>query len=172
MKYLVLLLLCACAHPALPDMVRPDTRRLSGVVLDSASMRETLLVFRTAYPNEAAMCYYGAVRDTILEGEPHLLVFVTEARPAVYDSADSFHVWFPRGQVGGCVRQDKLVGVSHAHQHTHAGVPCSHSHPDAWSLMENRRALFSLVFCADGQLEVLFQDGRRLADNWLKAFKK
>lgn len=168
MKAILLVLLVGCSQARVPTVVRPDTREIVGVVLDSSAMRATIRTYQMAYPNEAAMCYYGAVRDTTIDGQRQRFAWVLRGIPAAQDSADAFNVWFARGLLSGCLSKG-LIGISHAHQNN-SGY-CSHSVPDARVLMENRRALFSLVFCADGQLEVLYQDGRRVPDNWLRAFK-
>ena len=157
----------ACAHP-FPTVTRPDTRQIVGVVLDTSVMRATLRTYQTAYPNEAAMCFYGSVRDTVIDGQSLRFAFVNHAIVAAQDSADQFHVWFARGVPSGCLPKG-LIGISHAHQN--GSGYCSHSVPDAYVLMENHRALFSAVFCANGQLEVMYQDGRRVSDNWLRAFQ-
>lgn len=159
----------ACAHRSdFPTVTRPDTRQLVGVVFDSAVLRVTIRAYQNAYPNEAAMCYYGTVRDTVMDGETKRFAWADRAIPAAQDSADGYHVWFARGMKSGCIAKG-LIGISHAHQ---AGTGyCTHSVPDAYVLMENHQALFSAVFCANGSLEVLYQDGRRVPDNWLRAFQ-
>lgn len=171
MKLLVCLVLAACATNPIDSVSRPDTRRVVGLVLDSSALRVALTTFRTAYPAEAAICFYGAVRDTTLEGSTGLIAFAFSASPAIADSADEYHVWFPRGLPSGCLPRG-LVGVGHSHQQGGAELPCAHSHNDAWALMETRPALFSVVFCIDGRLEVLYQDGRRTSDSWLRAAQR
>lgn len=164
---LLALWLLGCA-PASPVRLvpRPDTRRISGVLIDSATHRRTLTILRAAYPSEAAVCFSGALRDSIIDGQRRRLVAVEHVRPAIADSADKFNVWFPRGLIGGCL--PGAIGVGHSHTHAPFPSPCSHSPNDADLLFQDVGLLFSLIFCADGRAELLYQDGRRYPDTWLR----
>lgn len=168
MKLALLLLIAGCSSYPVPMTSRPDTRQLDGIFMDSSAIRVAIQTFQSAYPNEAAVCFYGVVKDTLWDNQSELLVMVRSAGPAVADSADPYHVWFPRGSLSGCQPRG-LIGVGHAHQHANASRPCAHSDVDAWALLQNRPALFSMVFCSDGRLQVLWQDGRRSDDAWIKA---
>lgn len=154
----------ACHQRGLVPLVpRPDTRQLVGVQIDSASMGIILGTFRAAFPKEAALCLLGAVADTILDGERGRVIHITQAVPAVADSVDQYHVYFPHVPRTGCASPG-LVAV--AHDHTNAAFVCSHSQPDAAMLFNDRRLLVSVVFCANGEAETLMQDGRRLRARW------
>jgi len=163
-------LMIACAPACVPvpqayvPMVpRPDTRQIAQITLDSGVMALIVEQFRAAFPNEAAICLTGAVRDTAVEGERWLVVQVTGATPAASDSADEYHVYFSTPQTG-CADAPGLIGA--AHDHTQIGYVCTHSYPDANVLFADPRLLFTLVFCGDGNSEALFQDGRRLIARW------
>jgi hypothetical protein len=109
------------------------------------------------------MCLMGTMGDTTFEGESRRVIHVTRATPALADSADQYHVYFPLSPRSGCAVA-YLVGV--AHDHTQRGFQCTHSDPDANVLFNDPRLLVSLVFCGDGESEALFQDGRRLRARW------
>lgn len=153
----------ACASsPPIPLTLRPDTRRIAAVQIDSATMAVILGTFRTAFPKEAALCLLGVVRDTTLDLNPWLVVRVTSAIPAQADSADAYHVFFSKPP-SGCERPG-LVGA--AHDHTVPTTTCTHSYSDANLVFADRRLLFSVVFCSDGWAESLYQDGRRVLARW------
>lgn len=159
---LILISVSMCSYSKrIPKVLRPDTRRIGFMQLDTVVSPITAQ-FRAAFPNESAMCLLGSVRDTTVEESKWLLVEITEAIPAVVDSVDNFHVWFPIAS--GCEHNSRLVGATHSH--THLGYVCSHSDQDALMLFADKRLLFSMVFCADGYLEVLYQDGRRYTRQW------
>ncbi len=134
--------------PRVPMVWRPDTRALTGVVFDSATIRQTVELMRSAFPNERAVCFYGELLDSTIDGSSRRLVFVRSMRPAIEDSANEFRVWF--------------------HDRPRSGRPCTHSDPDSNVLFTDTRVLFTMVFCADGRAEVFYQDGRRSQDMWYR----
>jgi hypothetical protein len=142
---------------------RPDTRQIAQVTLDSGVLASMVEQFRAAFPNEAALCLTGAVRDTVVEGERWLVVQVTGSTLAESDSADEYRVYFSTPRTG-CADAPGLIGA--AHDHTQIRYVCTHSDPDANVLFADTRLLFALVFCGDGNSEALFQDGRRLPARW------
>ncbi len=151
----------ACGSPTIRLVLRPDTRVIGGVSIDSSIVRGIVEYYRAAFPNEAALCLQGTLRDTVVNGDRWVVVQVTGAVPAVADSSDFAHVYFstPRS---GCVQP--FIGVSH--DHPIAGV-CEHSIPDALLLASDPRALFSVVFCAGGDTQLMLQDGRRFMGRWM-----
>lgn len=162
---LAALLLTGCAKPIVPMTARPDTRYIVVVEIDRATLEKAVELFRLTSPIEAAICWRGEVLPFLDDGEEWLRVHVTDLYIAVSDSADEYHVYFPRGIPAGCVGQD-YIGVSHSH--TQVGPSCTHSHNDAAVLFLARRALFSIVFCANGESELLYQDGRRIAHRYMR----
>lgn len=160
-----LAMVAGCASSGrVPYVSRPDTRRVGGIRISGDVMNGLIMGYRTAYPNETSFCLRGELSDTLVEGESWLLATVDDFLPAVYDSVDATHVYYPRFLPGGC-DDKRTIALSHDH-HTVSGV-CTHSHDDANVLFLNRRVLFSIVFCADGRMETLYQDGRRAQDSWL-----
>jgi len=147
-----------------PLVLRPDTRAIVSLHIDSLALSAMVAVFRAAYPNEAALCLVGTVRYTVIAESRQLAVRVTGAIPAQSDSADPYHVFFPAAPRTGCASVSGLIGA--AHDHTSLGHACTHSYPDADVLFGDPRLLFTLVFCADGMSEVLYQDGRRVSARW------
>lgn len=165
MRYLVLLLVLSCATARLvPSVARPDTRRVAGVMLDSAAGMGALAIFQQALPNEGSLCFAGGARDTMI-GDAHMVLLVArQASRAASDSADRFHVWYT-GTSAGCSTRG-LIGIAHSHPYNPPSYPCTHSVDDAYLLFADQAALFSMVFCGDGRLEVMYQDGRRISDRW------
>jgi len=153
--------------PRVPMVWRPDTRALTGVVFDSATIRQTVELMRSAFPNERAVCFYGELLDSTIDGSSRRLVFVRSMRPAIEDSANEFRVWFHDRPRSGCAG-DALVGIAHDHPHAVQIRPCTHSDPDSNVLFNDTRVLFTMVFCADGRAEVFYQDGRRSQDMWYR----
>lgn len=166
MRAALLLLLVSCAVPHLvPMRLRPDTRRVAGIYLDTAIARTGGQILQAALPKEGSFCFYGGGRDTIIADRPMLVLVPQHVIEARHDSADEFHVWYPEGLEAGCAPAG-LLGIAHSHPYVTAGDPCSHSIPDDFLLSTARDALFSIVFCGDGRLEVMYQDGRRIPDRW------
>jgi len=151
----------ACAPLKVPMTLRPDTRVIGGVEIDSSVVRGIMEFYQSALPNEAALCLVGVLSDTVVNDQSWKVIRVTGAVPAVQDSADLYHVYFsvPRS---GC--REPFVGVSHDHPIT--GV-CEHSIPDALLLASDPRALFSVVFCAGGDTQLMLSDGRRFMGRWM-----
>lgn len=167
-----LLALTSCGSCALPRRAtipitwRPDTRAIGALQIDTAIVHASVDLFRASFPNEAALCFDGAVSDTVVDGEAWLVVRLTSVQRARQDSADQFHVYFGHQPPwSGC--QDPVIAIAHDHPYTPPDVPCTHSHPDVGVLFQDSRALLSLVFCGDGRLEALFQDGRRVPLRWV-----
>jgi competence transcription factor ComK len=133
------------------------------ITLDSTAFIETKTLLRSVFPKEAALCLYGNVRQVVGEkSDTSLIATITKVSPAVIDSANEFHVWFPI--LSGC--ENDLALIAAAHSHTTLGFPCTHSFADAMVLFNDKRLLFTLVFCADGFTEALYQDGRRALARW------
>lgn len=163
---LAALLVVPACNPArhVPMVLRPDTRAIGHLIIETETVATMVGLFRAAYPNEAALCLTGAVRDTVVDGSSWLLVNVTDAGLAQADSVDPYHVFFPRVPRTGCA--GPVVGIAHDHIYSPPSEPCTHSLPDALVLFNETRALVSIVFCGDGRSEVLFQDGRRAGSHW------
>lgn len=155
---MLLALACLKYQQRVPMVLRPDTRRIGYINIDSTVLGPIMQHFRTEFPNEGAVCLYGRV-ETV---EKYLAITVTHFTPAVIDSADEFNVWFPFAS--GCIDNKELLAV--AHTHTHVNYACTHSFPDANVLFVDKRLLFTLVFCGDGFTEALYQDGRRVLTRW------
>lgn len=152
----------ACAHPRLvPYVSRPDTRMVWGVTVDTAAFRQTIQAFQDAHPNESAVCYHGVVRDTLFQVSngtaKALLLWLQTVTPAQQDSADKFNVYGPR-----C--PEETIGIGHSHPH--AGNWCDHSDTDVRLLFSQRYALVSIIWCLNGESQVLYQDGRRTTIRW------
>jgi hypothetical protein len=146
-------------------VLRPDTRTVGHFALTGEAVTEMVERFRAAYPNEAALCLSGFVRDTLVEGNRWIVAQVTGVTVARSDSADQFHVFFPRVPRTGCA--DPIIAIAHDHIFTPPSEACTHSLPDALVLFNETRALVSVVFCGDGRSEAMFQDGRRVASRWV-----
>lgn len=163
MKYLVVLFLLSCAtNGPVPMVPRPDTRNIGIVQLDSTVVRGTLEIFQRALPKEAAVCYQGVLRDTVIHDIDVLwleLISVTEAQA---DSSSEFYVWFPAIPRTGCA---EAIATGHSHPHV-GGNLCTHSDSDANVMFNDPRLLVSLVWCPDGRAQVLYQDGRRTDTRW------
>lgn len=163
--FLWALLGCSSARTLVPLVLRPDTRSVGTIVLDSAALHGTLDVLQAALPNEGAVCLYGELGDTTLYGEPRLALRIRRAMRAQADSVDRLHVFFPEQPRTGCL-PGGLVGAAHSHPYAGEPGPCTHSDPDARVLFTDPRLLATLVFCGDGRGEVLLQDGRRWPMRW------
>lgn len=159
-----MLALSACASSYIPMVSRPDTRRIVLVAIDTTALVKAIDLFRVSSPNEAAICWRGAVSPFVLDSIEWLRVDVTDFSIAHADSVSEYNVFFPRGLPGGCVGD--YIGVSHSH--TIGTMFCTHSNDDAAVLFYIRRALFSIVFCANGDSEMLYQDGRRVHHRFLR----
>lgn len=157
---------CATA-PRVQMVWRPDTRQLTGVLIDSATIRQTLELFRGAFPNERAVCFYGDVVDSTIDRNRRRLVLVKSMLPAAEDSANEFHVWFHDRPRSGCTGAE-LIAIAHDHPHALGMRPCTHSDADADLLFNDTRVLLTMIFCGDGRAEVLYQDGRREPDIWYR----
>jgi hypothetical protein len=164
-RKLVLLLigLIACTPPQakVPMTLRPDTRKIVWVTLDTAVFRGMLETFDAALPNETVMCLDGEVSkiDTL----EVLKVRVTKATLAIIDSSNDMTAYLPTEPVNGCETTKNLVGIAHDHV---IPVRCEQSDPDANVLFVDKRMLFGLVFCLDGWTQILYQDGRRGLTRW------
>jgi hypothetical protein len=146
-------------------VLRPDTRRIAGIRLDSTPLNVMIREFRAAFPKEVALCLRGTLADTTVEGGQRWgIVTITGVSRAQSDSSDVYHVFFPARPRTGCADAPDLVGA--AHDHTTLGHACTHSYPDAEVLFTDPRLLFTLVFCTNGWTEALYQDGRRVPARW------
>jgi proteasome lid subunit RPN8/RPN11 len=156
-------LLLTCARVANGPMVpRRDTAALSRVEFDSIPWDRTMRLFAAMSPNEIAVCYTGEVQDTTLDSGPIRYLHLEFMHPAIVDSSDNFHVWFSHGGEVAACRHPIAIG----HSHPNSVGPCTHSEPDARLLFLNPRLYASIVICPDGELEVLWQDGRRTEARW------
>ena len=153
----LLLALVACAGRA--DDVRmtprPDTRFIAGVMLDGQAIGALMTAFSNNYPNEAARCLYGTIRDSTQR-----LVAVLGVDSANTFSATPRSVAFLAPLCPMPTGPWRLVGIGHDHLRT--DIPCTHSSPDAVTLATHPEFLISVVFCPTGIGEVLWQDGRRV----------
>ena len=152
----------ACAHrPPVPWVQRPDTREIWAVTVDSVALSQTMTVFQVSYPNEAAVCYGGTLRDTVfvMPGKYAVakLLHLQTASAAQQDSATQFYVFGPR-----CPQGTVAIG----HSHPYAKTWCDQSDPDARLLFSQRYALVSIVWCLSGEVQILYQDGRRNTQRW------
>ncbi len=141
-------------------VLRPDTRMLWGVTIDSVAFRQTMEAFQAALPNEVAVCYTGVVRDTAFEVSNGLanalLLIIDSATVAPQDSADRFHVYGPTCPNG-------TIAVGHSHPYA---TFCDQSDQDARLLFNQRKALVSIIWCLNGETQILYQDGRRNMARW------
>lgn len=143
---------------------RPDTRMIWGVHLDSLAITGTLQLLQAGLPNEAAICYHGEVRDTLFQAPDGTqveaqIILVHSVTPAVQDSADNFHVYFT-GRHAGCSDE-----IAVGHSHPYASV-CEQSDDDARLLFGDPKALVSLAWCMNGEVQLMYQDGRRGVHQW------
>jgi hypothetical protein len=159
-----------CAPPPpralVPWVLRPDTRGLAGVLIDSVIGRRTGAIFDQALPREAAVCFYGSIADTVVDEQPLRFIRIEQVRPSQIDSASEEHVFFPIDPVTGCSGRG-LIGWGHSHPGIRSFLEaCTHSDLDANVTFRDPRLLIGIVFCADGRGEVLFQDSRRYPLRW------
>lgn len=155
---------CSACHPAslVPMTWRPDTRMIWGVHLDSVAVRQTMQVLQKALPNEGAVCYQGALHDTLMVAVPDgtsvrvKLLWLTSAVEADHDSVDKFHVY-------GVDCPGTHVAIGHSHPYSH---DCDHSLPDADVLAGDTQSLVSIVWCGGGDAQVMYQDTRRTVSPW------
>jgi hypothetical protein len=166
-KYLLLLIGILSCEPGyqthVPMALRPDTRRIVWVSLDSSIINVLVENFEKAMPNETVMCIEGEVSEVSLNDTKALRVRITNATPAIVDSATEVSAYLPSKPLNGCKTTQDLVGIAHDHV-----VPgqCNQSDPDANLLFVDTRLLFGLVFCIDGWTQILYQDGRRGLTRW------
>lgn len=163
---LVAFVLLACGpvyNTHVPELSRPDTRKLNAILLDTIAFGQTKEHFWSQYPKEGAVCFYGTVSLAPETTDGTLVAKIIRAEPAISDSASEHHVWF--SILSGCKDAPDLIAAGHSH--TILSNTCSHSDPDAMVLFNDRRLLFTLVFCANGFTEVLYQDGRRDLARWV-----
>lgn len=160
---------CAACHGGtsyVPMTLRPDTRKISFVRFDSVAMRQTMQILQAALPNESSVCYTGELYDSTYQAVdgPHLakVIWLHSAREAVQDSATQYAVYYSRPLVG-C--QTGVIAIGHSHPYSGGGL-CSHSPPDANVLFRAPSILLSFVWCGDGRVEILYQDGRRYESRW------
>lgn len=155
---------CSCAPMnRVPMTLRPDTRIIATVIVDSLPVAQTLAILRAALPNEAAVCYTGVLRDTVTADSVHALVLhLTGAQSARQDSADAHNVWFHNdGAVEPC---DHPMAVGHSHPNL--GYECDESDHDSSLLFDETAALVSLAWCMNGEVQFFYQDGRRHLQRW------
>jgi len=159
--FLLGLIACSPYQSKVPMTLRPDTRKIVWVTVDTSVFREMLENFEAAMPNETVMCLDGEVSkiDTL----EVLKVRVTKATLAIIDSSDDMNAYLPSEPVNGCETTKDLVGIAHDHV---IPVRCDQSDPDANVLFVDKRLLFGLVFCLDGWTQILYQDGRRGLTRW------
>lgn len=162
--------LTACHNSGItiPLTLRPDTRGIEAVTVDSSAVAILLTTFKTALPNEVSLCLYGEVHDSLFADATvkgtHRLAHAHRAIPATEDSADYAHIWYHTRETR--CRGPALIGMAHDHPQEPAWAPCGNSDPDAILLADDARMLFSLVVCPDGRGEILLQDGRRFRFRW------
>jgi len=150
-----------------PIIPRPDTRFVAGVLITQPVGQRSLELLQAALPKEGSLCYYGGARDTTIDGIVMQILEPVRVEAARSDSSSEFNVWYPRGVLAGCVGTG-LIGIAHSHPYAAEPNACTHSDPDAYVLFADPAALFSIVFCGDGRLEVMYQDGRRVPNRWRK----
>ncbi|HSE45222.1 MAG TPA: hypothetical protein VLA89_07820 [Gemmatimonadales bacterium] len=159
---------CSACHATsrLPLTLRPDTRPIEFVRFDSTTMTQTMMILQAALPNETAVCYFGGLYDStvVREDGAHRakVLHLVLAQEAVADSTDEYHVYYSKPWAG-C--PSTVVAIGHSHPYAGAGL-CTHSAPDANVLFLSPRVLVSIVWCGDGRLEMLYQDGRRYENRW------
>ena len=146
-----------------PMTLRPDTRKIVWVSLDSTVIRKLTESFEAAMPNETVMCVDGVVSEITVGEIPALKVKITDVTQAIVDSATPVNAFLPSKPLNGCKNSLDLVGIAHSHV-----LPgqCNQSDPDANLLFIDKRLLFGLVFCIDGWTQILYQDGRRGLTRW------
>lgn len=173
---------CSCAISPVPMVPRPDTRRIGGVQFgDSTVYQQTMALFRQALPHEGAVCYTGRLepRQFISVDNDSVsgwLAVLTGVTPARVDSTTEHayqrngttvrvqHVWFPQGVPSGCAPPTIAI----AHSHPMSTERCGgHSFDDVNVLFQATYAWFSMVWCSNGEVETLTQDGRRIRARWL-----
>lgn len=167
---LLALAICgSCARPGviIPMRWRPDTRAIQGVRIELPAFEQMMQVLQTSLPNEGAVCFFGVVKDTVLDDVPRRLGIVRHVEPVVAESVTVDHVYFA-GNAIGCATPG-LIGGAHSHPYSAEPAPCAHSDDDANVVFVDRRVLFSIVVCGDGRLEVMYQDGRRFSSRWKPA---
>ena len=120
-----------------------------------------MAVFAAAMPNEGSVCYVGEIRDTLDDEQFVRWLVLRGARPAVADSADPNHIWYSKRS--GC--DAPVIAIGHSHPYA-MGALCTHSNQDANLLFNDRRLVVSVVWCLDGRVQTLFQDGRRSDRRW------
>lgn len=154
----------SCAHAPVnrlvPMVLRPDTRAVMAAGIDSETVAATIALIRATLPSEAAFCYTGHLEDST--GTRFKRLLLTGVTRAVSDSADSVAVWFPNTRAG-CGPEAVAIGHSHPYD---PFVPCDHSDEDAYLLFGDPLVLVSVVWCEDGQLNYLWQDGTRTQGRW------
>lgn len=159
---LLLATTCSCAVPRVVPMVpRPDTRMIYAIHVDSLAVESTMAILRAALPSEGAICYRGAIVDTAFVRQDSSrvqakMLILTAATKALQDSADLFHVY-------GVHCDGTEIAIAHSHPYS---PNCDQSVDDAIVLFDDSRALASIVWCGNGETEVLYQDGRRTTSRW------
>lgn len=165
-KFLLLLvgvISCTPYQTKVPMVLRPDTRKIVWVSLDSTIIRKLAEGFEAAMPNETVMCVDGVVSEITVGEIPALKVKITDVTQAVVESATVVNAYLPSKPLNGCESNPDLVGI--AHDHVIPGQ-CNQSDLDANLLFIDKRLLFGLVFCIDGWTQILYQDGRRGLTRW------
>lgn len=157
----------ACHYGNVVQTPRPDTRRIEIVRLDSATLATTMLILHAALPNETSVCYFGAVYDTTVvlpdaSYKKTKALKLTGVREAISDSTDEYHVYYSKPWAG-C--PPEVLAIGHSHPYAGGGL-CTHSDPDANVLFLAPRVLVSIVWCGDGRVQLMWQDGRRDDGRW------
>ncbi|HWP38963.1 MAG TPA: hypothetical protein VNL18_15560 [Gemmatimonadales bacterium] len=161
-------LTCAGAPSVVPLGPKPETRTIGGFTIDSVPLHGALARFQAAFPRETGLCVYGFLRDTIIANLPGTYLVVERFGAMAFDSASADAVWYsadPEDRKARCASRH-LVGIAHSHPLVSTPFDCTHSHADALLLDGDPRLLFSVLFCANGLGEWLWQDGRRMGFRW------
>ena len=146
-----------------PTVLRPNTLALRWVSATPDVMQPIIDSLRVALPNERAMCLVGYIQLRLSDSVYG--VVITGSYPAVEKGADSMHVYFYDFD-GGCdARDGKTVAI--AHSHPNPNYLCDASDDDAELLFYAKGAAFEVMICADGNGQVLWQDGRRDEFSWV-----
>lgn len=155
-------------------VTRVDTSNFMGMAYSNPEVIDYLYSRSVeAYPNEAAFCIYGHVKDTMMmfseleTGEPTELVkkfaFIDSAGPANIKTATPKYVIFTDGVA--CDPHNQLIAFAHTHvnvPHPVQGGRCSHSDMDAlYASVQQDQYWFTLVMCTWTH-SLMWADGRRM----------
>ncbi len=158
----LLLALQAAVSPLVPQAGRPDTDGLNVIIFTVPVIDLLFGGFYDSDQSEQLVCLYGVV----IEPDTVWLLEVTEAEveaagPKWVKPVDEF-----------CEPRDDFMGFAHSHPRVFA--VCNLSGRDVAMLDRKpigRRALFGMVFCANGEMEWVWQDGRIERDNWMSWYE-